>query len=68
VRAVAGGAAVLFGPRRFVADLVCLARELLRDPYWPIYAARALGDETAWPKQYGRAAGDRAHMRTAVSP
>jgi 2,4-dienoyl-CoA reductase-like NADH-dependent reductase (Old Yellow Enzyme family) len=50
------------------ADLVCLARELLRDPYWPIYAARALGDETAWPKQYGRAAGDRAHMRTAVSP
>jgi 2,4-dienoyl-CoA reductase-like NADH-dependent reductase (Old Yellow Enzyme family) len=44
------------------ADLVCLARELLRDPYWPIYAARALGDETAWPKQYGRAAGDRATM------
>ena len=44
------------------ADLVCLAREFLRDPYWPIYAARVLGDETAWPKQYGRAAGDRATM------
>jgi 2,4-dienoyl-CoA reductase-like NADH-dependent reductase (Old Yellow Enzyme family) len=46
------------------ADLVYLAREFLRDPYWPIYAARTLGDETAWPKQYGRAAGDRALMKS----
>jgi 2,4-dienoyl-CoA reductase-like NADH-dependent reductase (Old Yellow Enzyme family) len=51
------------------ADLVCLARELLRDPYWPIYAARALGAETAWPKQYGRAAGARATMmHSALAP
>lgn len=45
------------------ADLVFLARELLRDPYWPHYAARALGAATDWPDQYARAAGDRATMR-----
>jgi 2,4-dienoyl-CoA reductase-like NADH-dependent reductase (Old Yellow Enzyme family) len=37
------------------ADAVLLARELLRDPYWPLHAAKALGAEIAWPKQYGRA-------------
>lgn len=37
------------------ADLVALARELLRHPHWPLDAARALGTETAWPKQYLRA-------------
>jgi 2,4-dienoyl-CoA reductase-like NADH-dependent reductase (Old Yellow Enzyme family) len=45
------------------ADLVFLARELLRDPYWPLFAARALGAEAAWPPQYQRAIGDRATMR-----
>ena len=45
------------------ADLVVLARELLRDPYWPLFAARALGVPAPWPKQYQRAAGDRATMR-----
>jgi 2,4-dienoyl-CoA reductase-like NADH-dependent reductase (Old Yellow Enzyme family) len=45
------------------ADLVFLARELLRDPYWPLYAARALGAEPPWPRQYLRAAGERAGMR-----
>ena len=34
------------------ADAVLLARELLRDPYWPLHAAAALGVEVAWPKQY----------------
>jgi 2,4-dienoyl-CoA reductase-like NADH-dependent reductase (Old Yellow Enzyme family) len=48
------------------ADLVFLARELLRDPYWPLYAARALGVEAAWPRQYVRAAGERAGMRAAA--
>jgi 2,4-dienoyl-CoA reductase-like NADH-dependent reductase (Old Yellow Enzyme family) len=38
------------------ADLVILARELLRDPYWPLRAARELGHEIAWPAQYLRAA------------
>jgi 2,4-dienoyl-CoA reductase-like NADH-dependent reductase (Old Yellow Enzyme family) len=37
------------------ADLVLLAREMLRDPHWPLHAARALGDEVRWPDQYLRA-------------
>lgn len=37
------------------ADAVLLARELLRDPYWPLHAARALGVDVAWPPQYERA-------------
>ena len=38
------------------ADCVVLARELLRDPYWPLRAARELGHLTPWPVQYLRAA------------
>ncbi|MFA9438430.1 NADH:flavin oxidoreductase/NADH oxidase [Uliginosibacterium sp. sgz301328] len=38
------------------ADIVLLARELLRDPYWPLHAAQALGHEQSWPTQYLRAA------------
>jgi 2,4-dienoyl-CoA reductase-like NADH-dependent reductase (Old Yellow Enzyme family) len=38
------------------ADLVLLARELLRDPYFPLRAARELDREIAWPPQYVRAA------------
>jgi len=34
------------------ADVISLGRELLRNPYWPLYAAHALGDEIEWPKQY----------------
>ena len=49
------------------ADLVILARELLRDPYWPLFAARALGAEVPWPPQYQRAAGPRASMKTPAS-
>jgi 2,4-dienoyl-CoA reductase-like NADH-dependent reductase (Old Yellow Enzyme family) len=37
------------------ADLVLLARELLRDPYWPRRAASELGAEEPWPVQYERA-------------
>ncbi len=37
------------------ADAVLLARELLRDPYWPMRAARLLGADIPWPKQYERA-------------
>ncbi|QQE76946.1 NADH:flavin oxidoreductase/NADH oxidase [Alicyclobacillus sp. SO9] len=37
------------------ADLIALARGLLQDPYWPIHAAQALGDELPVPRQYGRA-------------
>jgi 2,4-dienoyl-CoA reductase-like NADH-dependent reductase (Old Yellow Enzyme family) len=38
------------------ADIVLLARELLRDPYWPLRAARELGQVVPWPIQYLRAA------------
>jgi 2,4-dienoyl-CoA reductase-like NADH-dependent reductase (Old Yellow Enzyme family) len=37
------------------ADAVLLARELLRNPYWPLVAARKLGATIDWPKQYLRA-------------
>ncbi len=37
------------------ADVVMLARELLRDPYWPLHAALALGIDIPWPDQYARA-------------
>lgn len=38
------------------ADLILLARELLRDPYWPLHAADFLEDRTVpWPAQYLRA-------------
>ena len=37
------------------ADVVLLAREMLRDPHFPLRAARALGQEGPWPRQYLRA-------------
>jgi 2,4-dienoyl-CoA reductase-like NADH-dependent reductase (Old Yellow Enzyme family) len=37
------------------ADLVLLAREMLRDPYWPLRASTRLGQEGPWPRQYLRA-------------
>jgi 2,4-dienoyl-CoA reductase-like NADH-dependent reductase (Old Yellow Enzyme family) len=37
------------------ADLVVLAREMLRDPYWPLHAARHLHHDMPWPQQYDRA-------------
>lgn len=36
------------------ADLIFMARELLRNPYFPLQAAKELGDEITWPKQYER--------------
>ncbi|HEX2395163.1 MAG TPA: NADH:flavin oxidoreductase/NADH oxidase [Bacteroidales bacterium] len=37
------------------ADLILLARESLRNPYFPINSAKILGEETEWPLQYLRA-------------
>ena len=37
------------------ADVVFLARQLLRDPYWPLHAAKSLGVDMRWPDQYARA-------------
>jgi 2,4-dienoyl-CoA reductase-like NADH-dependent reductase (Old Yellow Enzyme family) len=38
------------------ADVAIIAREFLRDPYWPLRAARDLGYPVPWPVQYVRAA------------
>jgi 2,4-dienoyl-CoA reductase-like NADH-dependent reductase (Old Yellow Enzyme family) len=38
-----------------MSDAVILAREMLRDPYWPLHAAKALKTDVPWPKQYLRA-------------
>lgn len=37
------------------ADLIFLARELLRNPYFPLHAATELGEDIEWPAQYERA-------------
>ncbi len=37
------------------ADLIFLGRELLRNPFFPLQAAAALGSDQAWPLQYERA-------------
>jgi 2,4-dienoyl-CoA reductase-like NADH-dependent reductase (Old Yellow Enzyme family) len=46
------------------ADMIFLARELLRDPYWPLHAAAALGQAEAMhaPAQYDRAWGSFGKM------
>jgi 2,4-dienoyl-CoA reductase-like NADH-dependent reductase (Old Yellow Enzyme family) len=49
------------------ADLVFLAREFLRDPYWPLHAAIALGEPASWPGQYLRAAPHHSAARTPVT-
>jgi 2,4-dienoyl-CoA reductase-like NADH-dependent reductase (Old Yellow Enzyme family) len=49
------------------ADLVLLARELLRNPYWPLHAAEALHQQTPWPVQYARAASGKTEPRLPVS-
>jgi 2,4-dienoyl-CoA reductase-like NADH-dependent reductase (Old Yellow Enzyme family) len=37
------------------ADVVIMAREFLRDPYFPLHAAKTLGDDPRYPNQYLRA-------------
>lgn len=37
------------------ADAVSIGRELLRNPYWPLHAAKALAEDISWPPQYQRA-------------
>ena len=50
------------------ADAIIIARELLRDPYWPLRAARELGQSISWPIQYLRAAPEGAQARAPVEP
>jgi 2,4-dienoyl-CoA reductase (NADPH2) len=48
------------------ADLVFLAREMLREPYWTLKAQQALGEEPDWPLPYGYAV--RRPKREATRP
>ena len=50
------------------ADIVLLAREFLRDPYWPIHAAQHLHQQITWPIQYLRAASNKPEPRQPVTP
>lgn len=49
------------------ADMVLLGREILRNPYWPMTAAKELGQPGNWPKQYLRAAPPGAKERPTPS-
>ncbi len=49
------------------ADVVLLAREFLREPYWPLKAASELGDVTSWPAQYLRAAPRGSQEREPIA-
>jgi 2,4-dienoyl-CoA reductase-like NADH-dependent reductase (Old Yellow Enzyme family) len=48
------------------ADAVIIAREFLRDPYWPLRAARELGQPISWPVQYLRAAPEGSQARVPI--
>ena len=48
-------------------DAILIAREFLRDPYWPLRAAKELGQSISWPVQYLRAAPRDADARVPVN-
>ena len=48
------------------ADAILIARESLRDPYWPLRAAHEIGQSISWPVQYLRAAPKGAQARVPV--
>jgi 2,4-dienoyl-CoA reductase-like NADH-dependent reductase (Old Yellow Enzyme family) len=48
------------------ADLIFIAREFLRDPYWPLHAAQSLGEPASWPVQYLRAAPPKSPVRAPI--
>ena len=49
------------------ADAILMAREFLREPYWPLRAAQELRQSVSWPVQYLRAASADAHARVPVN-
>ena len=49
------------------ADLVFIAREMLRDPYWTVHGAERLGKQISWPEQYLRGAPEGSSARVSVS-
>jgi 2,4-dienoyl-CoA reductase-like NADH-dependent reductase (Old Yellow Enzyme family) len=48
------------------ADLVLLAREMLRDPYFAVHAAAAMTDAASWPEQYLRAGPHHSPARVGI--
>ena len=50
------------------ADIVLLAREMLRDPYWSLRAAAELHHPGSWPVQYERAAHGEVTRRKPLNP
>jgi 2,4-dienoyl-CoA reductase-like NADH-dependent reductase (Old Yellow Enzyme family) len=49
------------------ADAILMAREFLREPYWPLRAAQELRQSVSWPVQYLRAAPRDANARVPVN-
>jgi 2,4-dienoyl-CoA reductase-like NADH-dependent reductase (Old Yellow Enzyme family) len=49
------------------ADIVLLAREMLRDPYWAVHAAATLEEPASWPVQYLRASPQHSPARKPIS-
>jgi 2,4-dienoyl-CoA reductase-like NADH-dependent reductase (Old Yellow Enzyme family) len=64
ITTAAEGDAIL---REEKADVILLAREFLRQPYWPLRVARELGFPVPWPVQYLRAAPDGTPAREPVN-
>lgn len=50
------------------ADMIFMAREFLRDPYWPLHTAKEFGFTADWPAQYLRAAPPESVPRTPIYP
>src|SRR3954471_4601421 len=48
------------------ADAILIAREFLREPYWPLRAAQELRQSVSWPVEYLRAAPRDAHAHVPV--
>ncbi len=48
--------------------MVLLARQMLRDPYWPMHAGEELRHPSAWPPQYLRAAPPGRTSRAVAAP
>ena len=49
------------------ADMVLLAREMLRDPYFAVHAAGAMNEPARWPVQYLRAAPQHSQARMPIA-
>ncbi len=48
------------------ADVISMAREFLREPYWPLHIAKEFGFSVDWPVQYLRAAPSGSPARKEI--